>query len=80
LLVISIKRYVMAITYADSLLDTRNADTRYFVVKSFNHDNVKMAQKDVRSPATRPISCGYSDKLLPLIGIVGDSKEEFRDV
>lgn len=31
------------------LLDTRGNDTRYFVVKSFNHDNVTMAQKDVRS-------------------------------
>jgi hypothetical protein len=35
--------------YTDGYPDTRNADTRYFVVKSFNHDNVKMAQKDVRS-------------------------------
>ncbi|KAL7275998.1 hypothetical protein RUND412_001029 [Rhizina undulata] len=31
---------------SNDLLDTRNADTRYFVVKSFNHDNVKMAQQD----------------------------------
>lgn len=38
------------IAYAIHILDTRNADTRYFVVKSFNHDNVKMAQKDVRKP------------------------------
>lgn len=36
------------IAYADLPLDTRGAGTRYFVVKSFNHDNVKMAQKDVR--------------------------------
>ncbi|PWW77279.1 hypothetical protein C7212DRAFT_351450 [Tuber magnatum] len=28
------------------VIDTRGAGTRYFVVKSFNHDNVKMAQKD----------------------------------
>lgn len=27
-------------------IDTRGNDTRYFVVKSFNHDNVTMAQKD----------------------------------
>lgn len=41
-------RGAVIITYADLPLDTRGAGTRYFVVKSFNHDNVKMAQKDVR--------------------------------
>jgi len=44
----SLVRGTIIVAYADFPLDTRGAGTRYFVVKSFNHDNVKMAQKDVR--------------------------------
>lgn len=51
-----------------NLLDTRGNDTRYFVVKSFNHDNVTMAQKDVRSAfyvrfLSGPDACSHVQEL-----------------